>query len=385
MKTSRRRGIRIDWALPCAFLMAVGPEVRAEKAATPETAMERLGQGDAVGARRDYEALLCKRPDDPRLAFNAGLAAYRQEDWEAAARHFESALASSDLQLQQRAFFALGNSRSRQGEMAQEVADKSRLWEEAVQQYQAALGLNPADTDARFNLEAVQEQLSRLPKPEQDQKDQKDPRNQKDSKDQKDSKEQRDQKDSKDQKSQEQDQQGKDENKPEDGKSQDQKSKDGQDGKQQDPKDSKQQGMGGQDPKKEPGAGKDKKPENGKSGDPDGKDQKDQQQSGKDGKDAKDAKQGKDSKRGEKGEEGKEGQSGEAGEEGQGRPGQPGTAGRGQPGRDAGEDSVDGRMAVRFAERLLDGHKQEEKALIWRPAQQAREPQRGADGRRKTW
>lgn len=370
MNTFRRRGNRVQWALPCALLLVLGSPARAEKSPTPETAMERLGQGDAVGARRDYEALLSKRPDDPRLAFNAGLAAYRHQDWEGAARHFESALGSSDLQLQQRAFLALGNSRSRQGEMAEEVADKTRLWEDAVQQYQAALGLNPADTDARFNLEAVQEQLSRLPKPEQDPKDQKDSKNQKDSKDQK---------------SQDQEQNGQDEKKPEDGKSQDQKSKEGQDGKQQEPKDSKQQGMGGQDSKKEPAAGKDKKPDKGQPGDPDGKDQKEQQQSGKDGKDAKDGQQGKESKRGEKGEDGKEGQSGEAGEEGQGRPGQPGTAGRGQPGRDAGEDSVDGRMAVRFAERLLDGHKQEEKALIWRPATQAREPQRGADGRRKTW
>lgn len=382
MRTFTRHAIRNRWVLPWVLLMASGAVARAEKTPTPDSAMERLGQGDAVGARREYEALLSKRPDDPRLAFNAGLAAYRHQDWEGAARHFESALGSSDLQLQQRAFLALGNSRSRQGETAEEVADKTRLWEDAVQQYQAALGLNPADTDARFNLEAVQEQLSRLPKPEQDQKDQKDPKNQKDSKDQKGSKDQKDQKDSKDQKSEEQEKQGQDEKKPEDGKSQDQKSQDGQHGKQQDSKDSKQQGMGGQDSKKEPGAGKDKKPEKGQSGDPDGKDPKEQEQSGKDGKDSK---QGKDSKRGEKGAEGKEGQSGEAGEEGQARPGQPGTAGRGQPGRDAGEDSVDGRMAVRFAERLLDGHKQDEKALIWRPANQAREPQRGADGRRKTW
>lgn len=379
MKTSRGFGIRIRWVLPWALLMSAGGVIRAEKAASPETAMQRLGQGDAVGARRDYEALLAKRPDDARLAFNAGLAAYRHQDWEGASRHFESALGSSDLQLQQRAFLALGNSRSRQGEAAEEVADKTRLWEDAVQQYQAALGLDASDTDSRFNLEAVREQLARLPKPEQDPKDQKDPKNQKDSKDKKDSKDQKDPKDPKSQEDQQKDdQEGK---KQDDGKPQDPKSKEGQDGKQQD---SKQQGMGGQDSKKDPkdGQGGKEKPEKGKPGDPDGKDSKEQQKPGESGKDAK---QGKDAQRGEKGDEGKDGQSGEAGEDGQSRPGQPGTAGRGQPGRDPGEDSADGRMAVRFAERLLDGHKQDEKALIWRPATQAREPQRGADGRRKTW
>ena len=382
MKTSRGFRIRIRWLLSSALLMAAGGVTRAEKAASPETAMQRLGQGDAVGARRDYEALLAKRPDDARLAFNAGLAAYRHQDWEGASRHFESALGSSDLQLQQRAFLALGNSRSRQGEAAEEVADKTRLWEDAVQQYQAALGLDASDTDSRFNLEAVREQLSRLPKPEQDPKDQKDPKNQKDSKDKKDSKDQKDPKDPKSQEDQQKD--GPDGKKSEDGKPQDPKSKEGQDGKQQDSKDSKQQGMGGKDSKKDPkdGQGGKEKPEKGKPGDPDGKDSKQQQKPGDSGKDAK---QGKDAQRGEKGEEGKDGQSGEAGEDGQSRPGQPGTAGRGQPGRDPGEDSADGRMAVRFAERLLDGHKQDEKALIWRPATQAREPQRGADGRRKTW
>lgn len=375
MKTSRGFRIRIRWVLPWALLMSAGGLIRAEKAASPETAMQRLGQGDAVGARRDYEALLAKRPDDARLAFNAGLAAYRHEDWEGASRHFESALGSSDLQLQQRAFLALGNSRSRQGEAAEEVADKARLWEDAVQQYQAALGLDASDTDSRFNLEAVREQLSRLPKPEQDRKDQK---NSKDPKDQKDPQEQKKQDPKKD---------GQDGKKSDDGKEQDPKSKGGQDGKQQDSKeskDSKQQGMGGQDSKKDPkdGQGGKEKPEKGQPGDPDGKDSKEQQKPGESGKDAK---QGKDAQRGEKGEEGKDGQSGEAGEDGQSRPGQPGTVGRGQPGRDPGEDSADGRMAVRFAERLLDGHKQDEKALIWRPATQSREPQRGADGRRKTW
>jgi hypothetical protein len=58
MKTSRGFGIRIRWVLPWALLMSAGGVIRAEKAASPETAMQRLGQGDAVGARRDYEALL---------------------------------------------------------------------------------------------------------------------------------------------------------------------------------------------------------------------------------------------------------------------------------------------------------------------------------------
>jgi hypothetical protein len=41
-------------------------------------------------------------------------------------------------------------------------------------------------------------------------------------------------------------------------------------------------------------------------------------------------------------------------------------------------------MAVRFAERLLDSHKSEERALIWRPAGSGRENSE-LRGRGKTW
>ena len=60
-----------------------------------------------------------------------------------------------------------------------------------------------------------------------------------------------------------------------------------------------------------------------------------------------------------------------------------GAAAQGQAGAMSGEDGVDGKMAMRFAERLLDAHKREERALIWAAP---RAPfQDGRNGGRKTW
>jgi hypothetical protein len=330
-----------------------------------DSALERLARGDAVGARRDYEQLLARRPDDARLSFNAAVAAHRQGDWEAAARHYESALASDNLQLQQRAFFGLGNTRFRQGETAEDPADKTRMWEDAVRHYQASLGLDATDRDARGNLEAVQQELARMQKDPKDQKKQKDDKQEKDPKDSKDDKE-------KDKDSEGQD--GKDD--PKDSK--DGEKKDG--GKKSKPSpDSKQNGMGSPDAGKDKGdPGKD-----GKPGEKNGQDS----QAGKEGQDGKGGDPSKPDKGSGKAGDGKPGdpKEGSAGEGGQGDPqGKPATGGATGSAADPAEDSADGRMAIRFAERLLDGHKQDEKALIWRPASPSRE-QRAGGGRRKTW
>ncbi len=318
-------------------------------AASPESAMERLSRGDTAGARQEYETLLQARPGDSRLAFNAAVMAYGQEDWDGAARHFESALGSSDLSLQRRSFLGLGNTRFRQGESTEELADRVRLWEEAARQFEAAVGLDPSDTEARANLETVQQQLARLPKPPEDQKkdqQKQDPKDQKsDEEKEEEKKEQEGEQDPKDQKGQDQkDPSGKDPDKKD---SQQQK-----DGDKSDPKDSEGQKSEGSKPG-------DKKSEQGKDGKGDGK-----------------------KEPGEKGEKGDDTE-GEEGEEG--KDGKPGKGGRTMPGgAEGGEDSAEGQMAVRFAERLLDSHKREEKALIWRPAQQ-QDRSKDQNNRRKTW
>lgn len=357
----------LAWALPCW----AGPSASG--------ALGRLSKGDASGARREYEELIAKAPGDARLAFNAGVAAHQMGDWEAAGRHHEAALASSDLGLQQRAFFGLGSARFRQGEAATEGAEKVRLWEDALRQYQAALGLNPADTAARENLDVVREQLARLQREQQQDGKQDSPQQGKQGSEKKDKGDP--QKDGKKEA-------GKDSQKDDAGPSDDS----GQKGGQQGGKD------GGKDGQGQPGGDK-------KDGASRGQDGAQRQDGGKEGRSPEDnqggrmgenkARDGKEGARGQRGKEGKEGDGtpraagrpqgeGEKGD-GDGAEGAAGggAAAQGQPGVMAGEDGVDGKMAMRFAERLLDAHKREERALIWAVP---RAPfQDGRNGGRKTW
>ena len=322
--------------------------------ASPDTARESLERHEYPAARSEYERLLAGRPDDARLAYNAGVAAFRQKDLDGAARHFESVLGTEDLRLQERAYFNLGNTRFRQGEAATDGADKQRLWQDAEKQFEAALGLDSSDVDAKANLETVRQQLAALPQPQQS------PDGQPKDKDKDKDSDKGKKKDGQDSKS---------------GDSKDPSKSDGKKGGPQEKNDPSKSGKSKDDASRKPGDGDDKKGASNK--DQPGMEQGEKKpQSGKE--DA--SKPG-----GEKGP--KEGQ-GQGDGDPKGKDGKPQRAesGAGGEGQGAGmePETPEGQMALRFAERLLDGHKSEERALIWRPATSSREPG-SIQGRRKTW
>ena len=60
--------------------------------------------------------MLQKKSDDPRLHFNAGAAAYRNRQFEEAAKQFNATLASPDLKLQGLAYYNEGNTLYHLGE-----------------------------------------------------------------------------------------------------------------------------------------------------------------------------------------------------------------------------------------------------------------------------
>ncbi len=346
MTRGTKRWMTVAW-----ITVAIGSRLLAG----PDAARARLEKRDYPAARTEYERLLQGSPDDARLAYNAGVAAFRQNDFDGASRHFESVLGNADLKLQERAYFNLANTRFRQGEAATEAGDKQRMWQESEKDYEAALGLNSSNLDARSNLDAVRQMIAALPQP------QKQP-------DSKDSKPDQDKKDDKDKK-----------------KPGDQEKKPGDSG------DDSDKGDGKQDPGDKNDPGKQGKPKNDPSKDP-GKSGEQKDQSNKDQpgmeKNPRQPKPGKDdeSKKGgdkEKGKNEGKGDDGQRGDQGQPRPGQAGADGKGGAGG-AEPETPDGQMAVRFAERLLDGEKSKEKALIWRPAGPTRENS-DPRGRRKTW
>lgn len=138
--------------------------VPAAVSASPASALRSYRNGNYLTAEREYQRMLEKHPDDPRLRYNAGTAAYKTGNIEEAIKGFLGALVSPDLPVQQRAYYNLGNALYRAGERAPELEAKAQAWQQAVRSYESALKLDPQDADARFNLEFVKKKLEELPK-----------------------------------------------------------------------------------------------------------------------------------------------------------------------------------------------------------------------------
>ncbi len=171
----------------------------AARAGSPNGALREYNEGKFLDALKDYNQLIDKKSDDPRLHFNAGAAAYQGQQLDEAARQFNQALASPDLPLQQRAYYNLGNTFYRLGQQISDADKKQEAWENSVKQYDSALKLNQQDTDARFNQDFVKKQLEELKKQQQQQKQNQKNQDQKNSKDQNKNQQSQNQKDEKNQ------------------------------------------------------------------------------------------------------------------------------------------------------------------------------------------
>ena len=111
---------------------------------------------------------------DARILYNQGTEAYAAGDFRNAADVLRSSLGTTDLSLQNRVYYNLGNALYRLGQSTQtgEVEATLKSWEEAIKAYQDAATLNPDDRDARFNQEVVKRKLEELKKqnPDKDKK-----------------------------------------------------------------------------------------------------------------------------------------------------------------------------------------------------------------------
>jgi len=170
--------------------------------AGPGKALKQYQDGRYDRALEEYQRSLKSNPDDPRLHFNAGAAAFQNEYYEQALAHLNSALVTQEVPLQQRAYYNIGNTQFRLGEAEQEPQKKQPLWEQAIRSYESALKLDPKDADAEFNRDLVKRKLEELKQQQQNKNDPQDKKERKDQskQDQQQSKDQQ----SKDQQSQEQ-------------------------------------------------------------------------------------------------------------------------------------------------------------------------------------
>lgn len=155
-----RRSAAAAVAKAAALAMLLLPASTAS--AGSATALKQYQSGDYEAAQQEYERALMAKPNDARIRFNAGTAAFQNGKLSAALQHLTAALTNSDVKLQQRAYYNLGNTRYRMGEETKQLEGRKKLWEEAAKNYQSAAALQSDDADARFNLQFVQQQLAEL-------------------------------------------------------------------------------------------------------------------------------------------------------------------------------------------------------------------------------
>jgi len=139
----------------------------ASSSASPANALKNYHTGNFTNALTEYERLLNEqskqqKPEDPRLHFNAGTAAYRATNYTAAIQHFTAVLSAQDIKLQAKAYYNLGNVHFRLGQQAEDLDKLEEAWQEALKQYQHAIALDKADQDAAFNLAFTEERVKQI-------------------------------------------------------------------------------------------------------------------------------------------------------------------------------------------------------------------------------
>ena len=132
--------------------------------ASPSSALHEYAAGNYTNALQEFERLAQVDTNDLRLVFNAGTAAYRATNFDAALNDFQRATWSPDLNLQQQAYYNLGNTLYRQCEPKFEPDTASldameEAWQRAIKSYEHAAELNTNDADAAYNLGFVKQQI----------------------------------------------------------------------------------------------------------------------------------------------------------------------------------------------------------------------------------
>lgn len=136
---------------------------------SPSKASSAYENGKYAEARSRYAQMFQENPDDPRIAFNLASSEYQLKNYAEAARIFESILKAEDINLQQKAYYGLGNTRFLQGELLETPEEKITHWKSSLEALEAASKLNPQDRRSASNHAFVQKKIQDL---EQNQDDQ---------------------------------------------------------------------------------------------------------------------------------------------------------------------------------------------------------------------
>jgi Ca-activated chloride channel family protein len=194
------------------LLILLSPGV---SAASPSSALRDYKAGQYDAALKEYQRLLERKTDDPRLRFNAGAAAFRDRKFDEAAKQFDEALASpqtaSDLKLQGQAYYNRGSSLYQLGESIPDPTKKTETWQRSMKDFETSMNLskklNSPDADAQFNYDFVKRKLEELKQQQQDKSDKQQNQGQNQDQNQQQQQQQNQSKQDQDQKQQQQQQQ----------------------------------------------------------------------------------------------------------------------------------------------------------------------------------
>ncbi len=172
IKTAGRRK-KQQAAATLLLFVALAFSVQQAEASKGEDAYR---EGDFLTASMFYDEQLQESPQDSRLHFNYGTAAYKNNMYEDAIKAFAEALKSDDLGLQEEAYYNRGNALFQRGNETLQTDPQHtiELWEQAVSSFDGSLQLNSMNEDAAYNLKFVKQKLEELKKQQEEQQEQKD-------------------------------------------------------------------------------------------------------------------------------------------------------------------------------------------------------------------
>jgi Ca-activated chloride channel family protein len=149
--------------VPATALILLG--VATVRAAAPGVDLYRNGKFEDAYAK--FQKTLKTHPQsraEDKLQFDSGAAAYKLKDYDKALQSFSQALLSPETELQMKSHYNLGNTLYERGD--RQTSDEKRLtdWNDALQHYEQALKINPADQEAKDNYEYVKNKIEELKK-----------------------------------------------------------------------------------------------------------------------------------------------------------------------------------------------------------------------------
>ena len=142
-------GVTRGGVLALAFALVLPGALEAQAGrARVEEGNRLYRDGRFEEAHQKYLEAMAEAPGSPIIPFNDGNALYQSADYARAMEAYQRALESGDPALAGAAWYNLGNALYRQQQL-----------QPALEAYKEALRLNPADADAKHNLERVLDQM----------------------------------------------------------------------------------------------------------------------------------------------------------------------------------------------------------------------------------